>query len=146
MTSNIIIAVMVQFILAIAPMDRSAAASDSDQDPDQLWSIGWDLSQDSIKQGDELRVKADRHGLIRERARILAAHQQSGLLQELMPPSEHQRISSQVSNEVIELQEIPAQSIQQDTKILEELLGEANESKHKNHRQGHNHGQANRIY
>src|ERR1039457_3348459 len=84
MTSNIIIAVMVQFILAIAPMDRSAAASDSDQDPDQLWSIGWDLSQDNIKQGDELRVKADRHGLIRERARILAAHQQSGLLQELM--------------------------------------------------------------
>lgn len=90
MKSNmvIVVAVVVQIIMsACLPVNSQAAVLDRSQDPEQLWNIGWELSQGCLKHRDALRVKDNRQAhVLRNRGRIFAKLQQPDLLQELLPP------------------------------------------------------------
>lgn len=83
---NIVIVVLLQFILACAPMAGQATALDHDNDPEQLGNINSELFQEFLKQRDLVRVKNHRVVLPRERAMINARLQQDDLLQELLTP------------------------------------------------------------
>lgn len=79
-----VIAVVVLFLLFSIALNRPAAAQDRDQDPEQLWNIGWELSRDSFQHPVKVRVHHNRKAPIRALGHTLVKHPQSDLLQELM--------------------------------------------------------------
>jgi len=123
MNSRMVIVVVVQFILACTPMNRQAAAQDRDQDPEQLWSIGWELSQDCLYHRDSLRVKDKRQH--RHRGRLLSMHRQNDLLRELLRPGDIRYESDQMTEDMNKMQRISPISRERDIRILDELLVEA---------------------
>lgn len=86
MSINKVIVILLQFVLACAPLAGQAAALDYDNDPDQLGNIDRELFQDCLKQRDSLRVKSPGVLLPRDRVRLLARLQPDDLLQELLAP------------------------------------------------------------
>jgi len=81
----IVIVLSVQFLLACPPLNRPAAALERDQDPEQLWNIGGELSRDCRVHNPALRVKDRRHTRVRVKRQNLASLHQEDLLQELLP-------------------------------------------------------------
>ena len=100
MDSNILVGVVVQLILACAPLNSQAAALDRDLDPEQLWNIGWELSKDYHHHRDPLQVKHNKQALFRDRGGILRIHQPSDLLQELLSSSDTSNESNQITEEM----------------------------------------------
>jgi hypothetical protein len=123
MNSKMVIVIVVQFILACEPLNRQAAAQDRDQDPEQLWNIGWELSQDCLNHRDSLRVKDKRQH--RHRGRLLSIHRQSDLLRELLRPGDIRYEPDQVTEDMNKMQRISSVSREKDIRILDELLVEA---------------------
>lgn len=74
------------FMIVSIPLDRPAAAFERGHDPDQLWNIGWELSQRCRHNQEPVRMKHTRKTVLRERERILAKLHQSDLLEELRTP------------------------------------------------------------
>jgi hypothetical protein len=82
-------------MVSSALLSRPATAFERGQDPDQLWSIGWELSERSRQNQKPVRVKHTRKTVLQERERILAKLQQSDLLEELRTPEiAHLRIKA----------------------------------------------------
>jgi len=125
MNSSIVIVVVVQFIFACTPLNGQAAAPDPDKDPDQLWNIGWELSQDCLKHRETLRVRDNRQARYRGRGRMVSMLQQSALLQELLTPGYGSPASNHMKNENIAVHRISYGIDTQESGILEELLVEA---------------------
>ena len=86
MSNTKVIVILLQFILACAPLAGQAAALDQDNDLDKLGNIDRELVQDCLKQRDSLRVKSPGVLLPRDRVRLLARLQPDDLLQELLAP------------------------------------------------------------
>ncbi len=122
MKSNRVIVVSVLFILACPPLNRQAAALDRDQDPEQLWNIGWELSQDGLNHRDTLRVKRNRQAPLRDRGSIPIKLQQSALLQELLTPGVIRHESNHMTEEERKLHKNSYKNREQDSGLLEELL------------------------
>jgi hypothetical protein len=125
MNSKTVVVVAVQLMLACAPLTREAAALDRDNDPDQLWNIGWELSQDCLRHRETLRVKDNRQGRMRERSRMPTKSRQSDLLGELLPPRDRSPVVIRMKKEKKTVHKIRYRVDTQETGLLEELLAEA---------------------
>jgi hypothetical protein len=95
----IVIVLAVQLLLACPPMTRPTAALERDQDPEQLWNIGWELSQDCFIHKDPLRVKIRRHASLRGSGHIRDVLPPTDLLRELLPSSDLRYVSNKNSLE-----------------------------------------------
>lgn len=84
MKHTIILVVFVQLLAVIAVAHSQAATPIRDQDPDQLWNIGWELSQDKMHRRTAVRAKGTRHAQVLHRKMACAISPQSDLLQELL--------------------------------------------------------------
>jgi len=84
----IVIVLAVQILLACSPLNRPAAALDRDQDPEQLWNIGWELSQDCCTRKEPLRLKDSRRVRLRESGHTHGKLPAVDLLQELLSTRE----------------------------------------------------------
>jgi len=80
----VVIVLTVQTLLACSPLNRSAAALEQDQDPEQLWNIGWELSQDCCARVEPSRVKDNRRARLRDSDKLPPVD----LLRELLPSQE----------------------------------------------------------
>jgi hypothetical protein len=81
----IVIVVAVQILLACSLLNRPAAALEQDQDPEQLWNIGWELSQDCCTRKEPFEVKDNRRVRLRDSGHTHGRLPPVDLLQELMP-------------------------------------------------------------
>lgn len=122
MNSNMVIVIVVQFIFACAPLNRQASALDRDKDPEQLWNIGWELSQECLTHRDTIRVKGNRQTLLRREGRIRSMPPQSDLLQELLTPMEISYVSIQTTEEKKIVQPLSSRSKEQETDLLEKIV------------------------
>jgi len=84
----IVFVVAVQILLACSPLNRPAAALEQDQDPEQLWNIGWELSQDCCARVEPSRVKDNRRARLRDSGHTHGKLPPVDLLRELLPSQE----------------------------------------------------------
>jgi len=122
MNSKTVIVVVMQLMLACAPLNSQAAALDRDMDPEELRNINLELTQDYLNHRDMFRVKNNRQALLRERGRIFTKSQQSDLIRELLTPGDIHHGSKQIIEEVVKSQRTNYINKAQDTWLLEELL------------------------
>jgi hypothetical protein len=124
MKNNVVILIMFQVILAGAPLNSQAIASDRAQDPEHLWDIGWELSRDSFNHCDTLHMQDTKKARLRNRGRTCALPQQSDLLQELLTPGVIRYESDQMVAKPEKQQRISVEYNGQYNGILQDLVAE----------------------
>ncbi|MDD2899268.1 MAG: hypothetical protein PHI31_11215 [Desulfuromonadaceae bacterium] len=84
MKHSIILFLFVPLLVVFSSAHSQAATPNRDQDPEQLWTIGWELSQDKIPHRTAVRAKGTRNVQGLHRRIACATPPRSDLLQELL--------------------------------------------------------------
>lgn len=121
MSINRVIVVLLQFILACAPLAGQATALD---DPEQLVNINKELFQDCLKLRDPLRMKNHRVAKPSDRVPVLARLQQDDLLQELLTPEATGHGSIPKDSEAATSQSNSRENIRHENLLLKEFTAE----------------------
>ena len=124
MNSKLVIVLVVQFMLADAPLNRQAAALERDQVPVQQCILNPKPSPDCLNHRDTSRVKHGRQALLRHQGRIRSMPPQSDLLQELLPPRDRSSAVIQMKKEQKAVHRISYRKGTQESGLLEELSAE----------------------
>jgi hypothetical protein len=109
-----------QLVFAISLLGNQAAALDHDQDPEQLWDIGWELSQDCFTYKDAVRVKGSRHSHLPGSGLTVGKLPQGDLLQDLLTSSEHPYVANKNPSKKSESQKC-RNAVKKNDVSLEEL-------------------------